>query len=290
MSVRGVSDNRGPLISVVVPTWNSAAVLAQALQSLAAQSFRGFEVILSDGASTDETLAIAQRYASLLPTLSIDSRPDSGVYDAINRGVRLARGAWFLVLGSDDCIHAPETFAAVAEQLQLETCAHLVYGDVRMMAVNRYGVPVEGRYIGRLPMSRFLQTNICQQAIFYRRELFDTLGGFEGRYRLCADWAFNLRAEFLAPSRWVDIVVADYGAAGLSATGIDEAFGADLPELLRAGLAGAAGRRDLWPMQRRLMREADRLRRRGDWRGFWRYAGTYLSLLIRRLPALFGRS
>jgi len=102
-----------PLVSVVVPTMNSEAVLGGALQSLAGQVFRDFEVIVSDGASRDGTLALARQAAPAMPALVVDSRPDRGVYDAINRGVALARGDWVLVLGSDDRLHAPDTLAQV---------------------------------------------------------------------------------------------------------------------------------------------------------------------------------
>jgi glycosyltransferase involved in cell wall biosynthesis len=278
-----------PLISVVIPTMNSAAVLDAALQSLADQSFRDFEVIVSDGASKDGTLAVAEGFVAALPRLHIDSRPDSGVYDAINRGVLLSRGAWFLVLGSDDRIHAPDTLATIAAHLRCAAQAQIVYGDVCMMAENRYGVPVGGRYMGPVSLSMFLHTNICQQAIFYRRELFDALGGFELRYRMCADWAFNLRAEFITPAHWVDVVVADYAATGLSAAGNDEAFVADFPAMLRVGLIRNADKRAYWPLQKRMLREADRLRRRGHWAGFADYLGTYLALLARRIPALLRR-
>lgn len=289
MTVAFDAAGETPLISVVVPTWNSAAVVERALQSLADQTFRGFEVIVSDGASTDETVAIAERFSTLVPRLRIDSRPDAGIYDAVNQAVQHSRGVWFLVLGSDDCLHAPQTLAEVAVHLQRAGDAHLVYGDVRMMAANTWGVPVDGRYIGRLSMRKFLESNMCQQSVFYRRELFDRLGGFDQRYRVCADWAFNLRAEFLKPSCWIDVVVADYAATGLSASGAKDSFFAEMPSLIRSEFSTARYRRELWPFQRRLLREADRLRRQGDWAGFFDYAGAYLKLLLRRLPDLLRR-
>lgn len=275
-----------PLISVIVPTMNSAADLGSALQSLAAQSFRNFEVIVSDGASKDATCAIAASFSSALPRLRVDSRPDTGVYDAINRGVSLAHGAWFLVLGSDDRLHAPATLAEVATHLRREREAQMVYGDVCMMAHNRYGVPVGGRYVGALSLQRFFETNACQQSIFYRRGLFDALGGFDLRYRLCADWAFNLRAEFKVPGRWIDVVVSDYAATGMSANGSDDIFMADLSELIRAGFADNLEQRANWPLQHRVLRDANRFRRKGQWRQAWVFFRTYLRLMGHRIATL----
>jgi glycosyltransferase involved in cell wall biosynthesis len=159
-----------PLISVVIPTFRSATLLPGALDSLARQLWRGFEVIVSDGASDDGTPELARAYAGSLPALRVDSRPDSGVYDAINRGVAQARGEWVLVLGSDDRLHANDTLARVAPLLQ-STTAEWVHGDVRMMAASPDGVAAGGRYAGPMPLARLLKANICQQAIFYRRRL-----------------------------------------------------------------------------------------------------------------------
>lgn len=278
-----------PLVSIVVPTMNSASLLADALQSLAEQSCRDFEVIVSDGASTDATVAIAQRFAASLPALRVDSRRDSGVYDAINRGVALAHGEWFLVLGSDDSFHSADTLATVAAHLRGEGSAQMVYGDVRMMAINQCGVAPGGRFAGPMPLKRLLVANVCQQAIFYRRSLFDELGGFDMRYRLYADWAFNLRAAFRGPTRWIDVVVADYAATGMSATATDAAFLKDLPELIRHELLRRPAQRALWPLQRRVLRDADVLRRRGHWGAAFTYLGSYLRLLALRVPSLLLR-
>jgi glycosyltransferase involved in cell wall biosynthesis len=276
----------GPLVSLVVPTMNSEALLSAALESLAAQTWRDFEVIVSDGVSTDGTVAMARSFARRLPALHVDSRPDKGVYDAINRGVALSRGGWLLVLGSDDQLHAPDTLAQVARHLQAAGDALMVYGDVRMMAPSQTGVPAGGRFAGPMPLQRWFVANVCQQAIFYRRRLFDTLGGFDLRYRLYADWAFNLRAAFIAPPQWVDLVVSDYAATGMSASASDALFVDEMPELIRSEFARRPGQRELWPAQRHLLRDADAFRRRGDWSRALIFLWTYLRLSAQRLPGL----
>lgn len=285
MTARG-QGGAPPLISIVVPTRNSEAVLAQALQSLVEQTFRDFELIVSDGASADGTLAMAERFATALPCLRVDSRPDTGVYDAINRGVRLSRGVWFLVLGSDDRLHSSQTLSAVAANLQSAGSAQMVYGDVRMMATNHSGVPPGGRFAGALPLQRLFSANMCQQSVFYRRALFDTLGGFDERYRLYADWAFNIRAAFEAPTQWIDVVVADYAATGMSANTVDRVFLDDMPRLIRAEFMRRPNRRDLWSLQRRVKHDANALRKKGQWGSALSYFASYLQLLMLRVPAL----
>jgi glycosyltransferase involved in cell wall biosynthesis len=269
-----------PLISVVIPTFRSAALLPAALDSLAAQTWRDFEVVLSDGGSDDGTIAVAEARAAALPALRIDSRRDAGVYDAINRGFEQARGEWVLVLGSDDRLHAADTLERAAAALRA-SAAEWVHGDVRMMADGPDGVPAGGRYAGPMPLARLLKANICQQAIFYRRRLWQRLGGFEPRYRLWADWVFNLRAAFEAPPQWIDLVVADYAATGMSARASDTVLQAELPELIRREFAARAGDAALKPLARHLLRQADALRRRGRWREALRQIGTWLRVSLR---------
>lgn len=86
--------------SIIIPTYNSSATLGQALNSIIEQSFKDFEILIMDGASSDKTVAIAQKIND--PRISIYSEPDSGVYDAMNKGIARARGEWVYFLGSDD--------------------------------------------------------------------------------------------------------------------------------------------------------------------------------------------
>jgi glycosyltransferase involved in cell wall biosynthesis len=270
------------LISLVLPTFRCAALLEGALASIVAQDFRDHEVIVSDGDSPDDTLAVVRRHAPALPRLRIDSRPDAGVYDAINRGVALATGAWFLVLGADDRLHAADTLQRAAAVLRAAPpSVEVVHGDVRMMGPNLTGTPVGGRYAGPVDFARLQRANICQQAVFYRRGLFDALGGFDAAYPLHADWDFHFRAAQRAPFQWVDLVVADYAATGMSGTRHDEAFHAGRPARLREALLTHRDAAWLRPARRLLLRDANLLRRTGRWSDAGRNLVAWLSLLGR---------
>jgi len=270
-----------PLVSFIVPTFNSQNHLANALQSLAQQTCRDFELVISDGASRDDTLRIAQDFAARMPSMSIDSRPDSGVYDAINRGIARARGDWVHVLGSDDLLHAPETLSTLSVALRTSKSS-VVYGDVIVTGPSLLGVPVGGRYAGPMPLDRLLTCNVCQQAIFYRRTLFAELGEFNLRYRVWADWDFNLRAAFREPLQWVDVVVSDYSTSGMSSTQPDPVFGAEMPDLLRRELTRRPHDRSLWPLHRRLRHQAKALRQMGLWSKAMRLWASYALLMVRR--------
>jgi glycosyltransferase involved in cell wall biosynthesis len=274
-----------PTLTVVVPTFNSAATLGEALHSLARQSASDFEVVISDGASSDGTLEVARQWQAQLPACRVLSRPDRGVYDAINLGVEAARGDWVLILGSDDRLHAADTLEQALPRLRAAE-EGIVYGDVRVLGENRLGVRPGGRYAGPMPIERLVRGNICQQSMFYRRTLLAELGGFDLAYPVMADWDFNVRAAFRVPMRWVDLVVADYAATGLSARREDTAAIRGVPEVVRRELLQRAGDRSLWPLHRVLLRQADVLRRRGHWGDAIRQIGSWIGLmLVRRLRA-----
>lgn len=271
-----------PLVSVVVPTFDCAGTLPATLASLSAQVERDFEVVVSDGGSRDGTVEAARAAASGLPALTVLSRPDRGVYDAINQGIAVARGTWVLVLGGDDRLHASDTLRRATACLRA-SAADIVYGDVRVMSANRMGVPPGGRYAGPMPLARLLRGNICQQAIFYRRELFTRLGPFDIGYPVLADWEFNLRVGLRGKLEWIDLVVADYAGDGISAQRTDPAATLGVPEMVRQELASRGADRSLWPHQRILLRQADVLRRHGHWRAAGRQIATYLHLRWQRL-------
>jgi glycosyltransferase involved in cell wall biosynthesis len=200
-----------PLFSIVVPTLNVAPVVADCLASIARQSFGDFEVVVMDGGSNDKTLDVVAGFqATLGDRLSARTERDAGVYDAMNRGVAMARGDWMLFLGADDRLHGDDTLARVAAFIRENTASQLVYGDVILRGNS-------ARYGGVFDLDALLfRRNICHQAIFYRREVFANLGPYNLRYPIWADWDFNIRC-FLNPAlvaSHMDIVVADYNDAG----------------------------------------------------------------------------
>ena len=250
-----------PLFSIIIPTLNVATTLHACLNSIAQQTCSDYEVILLDGGSTDGTPEIVARYAATFGArLTLHCGPDQGVYDAMNRGVAMATGTWVLFLGADDTLYAADTLARVATFIEQHEPSDLLYGDV-MMRSNA------SRYAGTFDLDRLLfEGNICHQSIFYRRTLFAGIGPYNLRYRIWADWDFNIRC-FSNPAlitRYMDIVVAHFNdATGLSTAG-DPEFKKRLPVFLRAMLMDTLRRNVArWRHKLRATRRppADQLRR-----------------------------
>src|SRR5262245_27825300 len=93
-----------PKLSIIVPTFNSVNRIERCLDSIACQSFNDFEVVIQDGASSDGTVEQVRKFTESHSSLDIRavSERDTGPYDAMNRGMRRARGEWIYFLGSDD--------------------------------------------------------------------------------------------------------------------------------------------------------------------------------------------
>lgn len=215
-----------PMFSIIVPTLNVAATLHACLDSVVRQTFSDFELILVDGGSTDGTSDIANSIAPEFGgRLVVHCGPDDGPYDAMNRGVATATGAWLLFLGADDTLYETETLARVSAFIGDHESGDVVYGDVINCSTGT-------RRAGVFDLDRLLfETNMCHQSIFYRRELFAGIGPYNLRYRAWADWDFNIRC-FSNPAlvaRYMDIVVARYNdVSGVSAR-VDKEFKKRLP-------------------------------------------------------------
>src|SRR5262245_18365078 len=94
-----------PLISVIMPSYNSAETIRATLGSLDKQQFRDFELVVMDGGSFDSTIRIVELLASVDERVRLFSEKDKGIYDAMNKGIQAASGTWLYFLGSDDRLY-----------------------------------------------------------------------------------------------------------------------------------------------------------------------------------------
>nr|WP_294899524.1 glycosyltransferase family 2 protein [uncultured Pedobacter sp.] len=203
-----------PFFSIIIPTFNSDKVLRKAISGIVNQTYNNYEILIIDGLSTDNTLDIAQSFGN--ENIRIYSEKDRGIYDAMNKGVRLAKGEWLYFMGSDDSFYAPNTLKEVSKNL---AGVDVVYGDV-------FSTRFEGRYDGEFDQEKIVQKNICHQAIFFKKAVFDTIGCFDIRYSSHADWEHNLR-WFLSKTIkkvYINLVIANYADGGFSSTNGDVLF------------------------------------------------------------------
>jgi glycosyltransferase involved in cell wall biosynthesis len=200
---------QSPLISVIIPAFNASACIREALYSLLQQQFTLFEVLVVDGASKDNTVEIVKEFAARDNRVRFISEKDAGIYDAMNKGVRLAAGEWLYFLGADDVLHNVQVLKSVAPVLQ-ETNALFVYGNVLMGHQQHW-------YDGEFSYEKLLRKNISHQAIFYNRKVFPLVGEYNLQYKSHADWAFNINCfNHGVATRYVNLLIAHFSVGGAS--------------------------------------------------------------------------
>jgi glycosyltransferase involved in cell wall biosynthesis len=178
-----------PLVSIVTPTLNQGRFIEATIRSIRAQTYDHFEHIVIDGGSTDDTLDILRRYEGSYPMRWL-SEPDNGMYDAINKGMKLASGEILAYLNSDD-LYFPWTLETVVEAFGRNAEADVVFGDA-------LGIDADGREDIRFQPSHrygFLlrSSSFVQPAVFWRRAVYDEIGGFDPELRLAGDLDYWLR-------------------------------------------------------------------------------------------------
>ncbi len=203
-----------PFFSVIVPTFNSGKTIVSCIESILNQSFKNFELLIIDGLSLDNTVLAAKLYQRKYPNVICISEPDCGVYDAMNKGLEIARGEWVFFLGSDDSLNSYSVLEEISNCYK--GGFSVVYGNVRVMGDTLWAKKGD-IYDGEFSLKKLLIKNICHQAIFYKRKyLTEQIGNYKIDYRICADWDINLRCWGDKPFLYINLIITNFYAGGVT--------------------------------------------------------------------------
>ena len=205
-----------PLFSIITVTYNAAATVQRTLDSVAAQSCSLYEHLIIDGASTDGTLDIVNQAMQRNPLISLLSEPDKGLYDAMNKGIGLAKGDYLIFLNAGDKFHSAATLQTIADTILDNDYPGIVYGQTDIVDDN--GTFLKPRHLTaprRLSVKSFADGMVvCHQAFVVLRRV---AGYYDLKYRYSADYEWCIRC--LLRSRrnsYIDGVIIDYLAEGLT--------------------------------------------------------------------------
>jgi glycosyltransferase involved in cell wall biosynthesis len=205
-----ISEHRPVTISIVTATYNCAAELPSLIDSLRSQSDRDFEWVVSDGASTDGTLELLRSITDFRVTIS--SQPDFGIYDALNRAVRMASGDYYLVAGADDRFAADAIANFRSAILRHRTdlvVANVVYGE-HLFTVKKGPSWLVGE-------KAFIAQHSLATA--FRADLHTKFGFYSRKFPIAADSLFVLQACRGGATRGEsDFVAGRIGSHGVSYT------------------------------------------------------------------------
>lgn len=206
-------------ISIITVTYNAASVLKRTLDSVKAQSWQQIEHLIIDGASKDETISMAETYKTQCPyEVVILSEPDKGLYDAMNKGLRLATGDYLVFLNAGDTLHAADTLETIVRSAQ--PLPGVLYGDTaitdeqgKFLHLRRLRPPK------KLTWKSFRQGMlVCHQAFYALTDIAKDLP-YDPRYRYSADVDWCIRVMKEAQKRQLPLVntqaiLADYQEEG----------------------------------------------------------------------------
>lgn len=213
-----------------MPVHNAEQYIERALENIAAQTFSNYELLVLDALSTDHTKEIVEAKQKDDPRIRLISEKDTGIYDAMNKGVAFAKGEWVYFMGCDDGFFDETVLQTMAPLLSQEY--DMVYGDVLW-------VPDEVMEKGVCTPADLLNRNINHQRISYRTTLFRQYGGYDLQYRIASDHELNIRyfCNEAVRKKYVPFTVARYHSGGFSANKLDEVFWNNWKQIFRKSFA-----------------------------------------------------
>jgi glycosyltransferase involved in cell wall biosynthesis len=192
MKILKTAQPEKPLVSIVTPVFNGRRYLEQTIKSVLAQTYDNIEYIIIDGGSNDGSIDIIKKYGQQVDFWSSES--DAGMYDAVNKGLKIASGEILAYLNSDDLYYS-DTVEFAVDYFKKNAAAELIYGNCDF--IDSYS---NFLYNYRYPTFRwefFISrhtSSIPQQTTFWRRGIHHKIGYFDSGLKMCGDFDFYAKA------------------------------------------------------------------------------------------------
>jgi glycosyltransferase involved in cell wall biosynthesis len=208
------------LITIAIVVYNGFVTIRETIKSILIQTYKNIELIVIDGDSTDGTKEILMEYDKSISCWI--SEPDKGIYDAMNKALRLAHGDWILFLGCDDNLYTSSTINNIVNKFKRKDSIY--YG--RVVRKSDYK-----SYEGRCFKIYLQFRNICHQAIFYPKNIYKN-EFYNTKYKICADYEYNIRVFNQVRFIFINEVISVYNTEGISSRIIDTDFENDKEDIL----------------------------------------------------------
>ena len=180
-----------PLFSIITVTYHAESVLEETILSVVSQTYHNIEYIIVDGASKDRTLSIVNKYRDKIQ--AVVSEPDKGLYDAMNKGLKMAKGEYVCFLNAGDTFHEDDTLQLIVHQLnKSNVLPDVIYGETALVDAQRHFVRMRRLQTpDTLNWKSFRQGMlVCHQAFIAKCALAET---YDLNYRFSADFDWCIR-------------------------------------------------------------------------------------------------
>ncbi len=192
-------DGYTPILTVITPVYNGASYIKETVESILDLSPRnGFEYIVVNDGSTDETPKILQNYGS---RINLINQENSGESSAVNAGIHAARGKYLVVISADDPIFTSKIFEGVQDFFESNSEVSAWYPDWKM--IDQHGALIRNVYPKEYSVENLVGRSICLAGpgTFFRKDMALKIGGRREKWRYVADFDFWLRLSDLGPLR-----------------------------------------------------------------------------------------
>lgn len=211
-------------VSLITVTFNSGQTLRDTIKSVFAQSYSDIEYIIVDGLSKDNTIDIINEYEPLFQgRLKWISEKDNGIYDAMNKGVRMATGDIVGIINSDDFYHRKDIIEKIAAICEEDKSVQAIYGDVRFVNPNDLNKTVRYYSSGKFSPNLFRYGFMPAHPTFFTyREQFEKNGYYMVDYKIAADYELLIRFLYVhrLKSKYIPIDFMKMRTGGVSTASI----------------------------------------------------------------------
>ena len=203
------SDEFTPKLSIITINLNHRDGLQRTIENILSQTFNDFEWIIIDGGSTDGSRELIEQYTDYISYWV--SEPDSGIYNAMNKGIHASHGEYLLFMNSGDTLYDNRIIERVIPRLN---GIDIYVGD----AMTEYGVSTLDLSSPSKILSTLLKRGFPHQSIFYRGNVFQSAGNYREDLKACSDWMLNIRAIVFnnATVEKIPFVVSVFEPGGIS--------------------------------------------------------------------------
>ena len=205
-------------LSIITINRNNASGLEKTMQSVVSQSFKDFEYVIVDGASTDGSVEMIKKYESQFAHLRWLSEPDAGIYNAMNKGIRMASGDYIQILNSADALASDEVTEKMLAALEEQGKPSILYGNMIKCFLDGRKM-VDKCFAGQeITMLGMYTGTLNHDPAYIRRDLFEKYGYYDETLKIVSDWKWYLQAIILGGEKpqYVDMDVTLFDMTGVS--------------------------------------------------------------------------
>lgn len=209
------------ILSIITINRNNATGLEKTMRSVLSQSKTDFEYVVVDGASTDNSVEVIQRLAGEFGNrLKWISEPDKGIYNAMNKGIRMASGDYLEFLNSGDSLVEDNVLEKVCVALEQKRYPPILYGNM-LKDIPRGKVIRDRSFFGKdITFLGFYIGTLNHSSSFIRRDLFNKYGFYDESLKIVSDWKWFMQSIVFGGERpcYADMDVSLFDMTGISET------------------------------------------------------------------------